>query len=233
MIGQPLQLEICVEVGKRGKLIVLDGGDGVGKTTLAERVAGSPNLGNMRHVSRRHVPDHPKFVNDAMSRINEVLWKIGDSRDFDAEFWISLQAAWFNGLSKIEILPLLRSGIDVLVDGWVYKFFAKLELQGYLRRELDARFEGVLIPDIVILVERDIRSILKTKSDLRPTEMGLHADYVEVSEASFFDYQQRISQVLKRYAEDPRWHIWEMQEEYDVDRSTLEIVNLIEAVLSD
>lgn len=205
-------------------LIVLEGTDGAGKTTLAEAIARRAGESKLLFVSRRCVPDDPPLVHRAMERLSEILWGIGDGLELDAEFWLNVQAAWFVALST-HIRPMLVAGRSVVVDGWTYKFFAKLEIQGYSRAALDARFTSALVPDRVILISRPI-NVLDERTR-RPTEQGLHAGYTSLGTESFRDYQTKIYERLKYYAAQSRWDNLEIGHSASVDDATTSLLQIL------
>lgn len=188
-----------------GTFIALEGPDGVGKSTLAARlgtedyttaVAGLNNPGNTRQrlvfVSRRQISATSDYSATLMKQLAAMLWHSGDAPDLPDGFWVSLQAAWFTAHATTVLDPLLTAGYDVIVDGWVYKFFSKLLLQGYTEPELTAMFGRVRIPDVVVLLTADVGALYDRRhADFRLAELGMHAGYPALGRATFVDYQQR------------------------------------------
>lgn len=94
-----------------------------------------------------------------MTHLAPMLWHSGDEPDLPDSFWVGLQAAWFTAHAETVLQPLLSAGYDVIVDGWLYKFWSKLLIQGYTQRDLDIIFARVRMPDAVVLLTTDINSL--------------------------------------------------------------------------
>ncbi|MFD0200685.1 MULTISPECIES: dTMP kinase [Saccharothrix] len=198
-----------------GRFVALEGIDGVGKTTLAGRVADLTYeqwlAGEGREppgvvfVSRRARSGTSPFAATLMEHLAQMLWHSGDSRDLEPAFWVTLQASWFTAHSTCVIGPVLDSGHDVVVDGWYYKFWSKLLGQGFRRDDLETVFAGVREPDRVILLDADVAAVFDRRADFRPTELGLHAGYRGLDRDSFIDYQGRGLTVLREMARGLGW----------------------------
>src|SRR5690242_1116952 len=113
-----------------GSLIVFEGVDGVGKTTLAEKVADllTPQI---RYVSRRQSATASSDPGRLMESLAGILWRSGVGVEMPLQFWVHLQAAWFAAHREKLIRPLCEKGCNVLVDGGIFKHMAGLLLQGY------------------------------------------------------------------------------------------------------
>lgn len=194
-----------------GRFVALEGIDGCGKTTLAAAVtrpgAAGPtqDAAPIRFVSRRTVPAGDGFVANLMRQHAQMLWHSGDATDLSPEFWVTLQASWYTAMSDALLGPALAAGDNVLVDGWMYKFWSKLLNQGYTLAELQIIFRGARIPDLVVLLEVDAAAVYDRHRNFRPTELGMHAGYAALNRASFIDYQSRGQAHLRRLAEDHGW----------------------------
>jgi thymidylate kinase len=208
---------------RRGVFLALEGPDGVGKTTLAGLLAPTPYAAAVAglpagpgtagdggtplvFVSRRQVSCTSAYAAKVMDRIATVLWHSGDSPDLPDAVWVHTQAAWFTAHSATVLEPLLAAGYDVLVDGWVYRFFGQLVEQGYAQADLDVIFARVRTPDAVLLLTADLAAIYRRRrSGFRPAELGMHAGYSGLGRDTFVDYQRRGLRRLLAYAARPNW----------------------------
>lgn len=211
-----------------GRFIAMEGTDGVGKTSLARRLADisyetavarlaepaatiPPDEGasTLVFVSRRQISATSTYAATLMEHLSTMLWHSGDAPDLSDAFWVSLQAAWFTAHTETVVEPLLGAGFDVVVDGWLYKFFAKLLLQGFTEPDLAVIFDRVRMPDAVLLLQADVGAVYDRRRDFRPAELGMHAAYGELDDLgrdTFVDYQTRTALNLAMLADRHGWH---------------------------
>lgn len=204
-----------------GTFIALEGLDGVGKTSLAERLAdlhyADLNTGNSRptdngqlprqlvYIPRRQISESSLYAATLMNHLSTMLWHSGDAPDLSDAFWVSLQTSWFIAHGETVVAPVLEAGFDVIVDGWYYKLFAKLLLQGFVDRDLDVMFDRVREPNAVLVLLADPGAVFDRRRQFRPAELGMHAGYGELGRDTFIDYQSRASTNLQALAERRGW----------------------------
>lgn len=209
----------------RGRFIAIEGTDGVGKTTLARQladtdyenaVAGLADSTGARplvYVPRRQISSTSTYAASLMEHLSTILWHSGDAPDLSDAFWVSTQAAWFTAHTETVIEPLLAGGFDILVDGWLYKFIARLLLQGFTEHDLAVIFARVRMPDAVLLLLSDVGALYDRRRDFRPAELGMHAGYGELDQLNrdtFIDYQNKTVEILRTFASRHSWPVIEL-----------------------
>lgn len=210
-----------------GRFIALEGTDGVGKTSLARQLAdisyesaiaqltqpttprpAEVGAGSLVFVPRRQISATSAYAATLMEHLSTMLWHSGDAVDLSDAFWVSLQAAWFTAHTETVVGPLLDAGFDVLVDGWLHRFFAKLLLQGFTEPTLAVIFDRVRMPDTVLLLQADVGAVYDRRREFRPAELGMHAGYgglEDLGRDSFIDYQTRTARNLHAFADRHGW----------------------------
>jgi thymidylate kinase len=194
----------------RGRFIAVEGIDGAGKTTLAQIAARILAADGVTFCARKQVCEAPKVVHDAMADLAALLWKRGDCRDdnlLPPGFWLHLQAAWYAAYSHCLLAPQLAAGTTVLVDGWHYKFAAKLRMLGFSQTTLDAAFAQALAPDAVILLDIDPAQAWQRQRNFNQSELGLHQGYRALGRESFLSYQGEVLAGMREFAARYGWTI--------------------------
>lgn len=213
----------------RGKFIVLEGVDGVGKTTLASKL----NLNEeFVHVKRKQISQIHDFIDSQMLKHNKLLWTEDGSMDhlLPTSYWITLQAAWYILLINFVIDPLLKEGKNVIVDGWYYKLKARLLLQEEDMEYVENIFKPILEPDMVLLLNVEFPKIWERKKDFRAYEFGKFKDNsTEEKRDNFIEYQTNTYENLKKIANsNEKWSIVNL-ENYSID----ECANIIKKIILD
>jgi len=228
-----------------GRFIALEGPDGVGKTSLARRlgettyeaaVEAAPGLRSgssqdgrtpLVYVPKRQISRTSGYAAKLMTPLATLLWHSGDAADLSDAFWVALQAAWFTAHAEAVLQPLLSAGYDLIVDGWLYKFWSKLLLQGYSQHDLDVIFARVRMPDAVVLLTADVGSLFDRRQRFRPAELGMHAGYTTLDRRSFADYQQAGLDLLHSFAEQHQWPVVQLDLERSAEETAAAIAPLI------
>lgn len=190
-------------------LIVLEGVDGVGKTTLAKEIASRDP--SFSYVSRHDLPSLEDYRRSQMQQVASLMWA-PEGGKFDhllpTDYWIFLQTTWYTLLNQFVINPLLENNKSVVIDGWYYKFLARLEIQGHDINYLKLVFDRIPKPDHVILLQSDVENIFRRKKHFRSCEVGFNAannprDFKNL----FIQHQTQTNNNLLKYAEALSWSV--------------------------
>jgi dTMP kinase len=206
-----------------GAVIVLEGIDGAGKTTLAPLVA---ELVDGRFISRKTVPERPATAKATLNSLATALWESGGGAELPTDYWLHLQLAWYTAFSSLTI-PAASGTTRVVIDGWYYKFLAKLVAGGCSADDLLTMFRGVTKPTQVVLLVVDADAAWRRRSAFRDSELGAHAGYETLGENSFIDYQTRVSSILERFAIRFNWKTIRVTTSESADRTAMRIAALL------
>lgn len=193
-----------------GLFIAVEGIDGAGKTTLSQIAAQTLVADGVTFCARKQVCKAPKVVHDATADLAALLWQRGDCRDdnlLPPGFWLHLQAAWYAAYSHCLLAPMIADGNIILVDGWYYKFSAKLRMLGFDQKALDAAFAQARTPDAVILLDIDPAQAWERQRRFNQSELGLHQGYRALGRESFLNYQGEVLAGMHDFAVRYGWTV--------------------------
>ena len=178
-----------------GRLIVFEGPDGVGKTTLSLETT---RLLNERGQSSEYFA----FPGREPDTVGRLVYEIHHSRrgiqDINATAVQVLHVAAHVDAIERQIKPRLTRGVDVILDRywwstWVYGITDGIDpyvLQALI--DVEERVWGRLVPAVVILVERD--SPLHRPDDSQPRWKKLVTEYADL--ARRVQVKQRVERVV-------------------------------------
>jgi dTMP kinase len=206
-------VSIALEGPKRadavpGVLIVVEGIDGVGKTTLAARLAD--------HLRSQGHPVLPvtRFMVTALTRLWQYLVKTDGVDQHDAA--LLAVADYYTGLAQ-SLQPALAVGEFVVADRYIYSHQVHYALRGVSLKQLRAWFAPALAADVVFYIDLPVEeALVRLKSQNKPDFWECGLDYrlglsigrawydfddcrppTEVLEAHFVAHQQ-VAQTLFR-----------------------------------
>ena len=189
--------------------ISLEGIDGSGKTTLAKELAKKND--DLYFVSRKDLPSVDGFIKEQMRKVASLMWTSNHGmldHLLPTDYWIFLQLTWYCLLYEFTIKPLIESKKNIVIDGWYYKFWARLELQNIDIKYLKVLFSHIPAPDHVILLDVNVEDIFLRKTGFKAYEMGSHiTGQSENTTTSFMEFQNGTFKNLKKYSSELDWDI--------------------------
>lgn len=218
-----------------GALIVLEGIDGAGKSTLRDPVASRlTDLGVTAHHTKEPATA-PQFAHNSMCTLASLLWSGADAPSDHLQgshYWLYLQALWYAQASRFVVEPKLTRGESLVADGWYFKFYAKLRLQGFETGFLDSVFAPALKPDVVVLLDPEVPAVWERRG-FSCSEMGLHANEHDLGRESFVRYQSGVRESLLELGAEHGWIVASVHQTEDVARTADRVARLVRARLSE
>lgn len=179
-----------------GHLIVIEGTDGVGRSTQIELLGPWLELEGWA-VSNTGWTRSP-LLSDT---INEA--KAGHA--LTTTTFSLLYAADFADRLEHQILPALRAGSIVIADRYMYTAFARNAVMGVDPRWTEQLFGMALVPDLVIYLAVDVDTLVPRVlggKGMDYWESGMHLALGHDLYDSFVHYQRRLIAEYDRLAEE-------------------------------
>ena len=170
----------------KGKLIVIEGTDGVGRTTQIER------LRNWLEIQGHGVVETGWTRSELMSSLIQLA-KEGNTLTRDT-FGL-LYATDFADRLENQIIPALRSGFIVLSDRYVYTAFARHTARSGTAEWIRGVFGYAIVPDMVLYLRTDVPSLVPrviSSKGMDYWESGMDLHLGEDLYDSFCVYQARV-----------------------------------------
>lgn len=198
---------------QRGKLISLEGIDGSGKSSTADRIINSELFPGILFFDKKDLSFiKSTFVRKQLSSIKKALWDYPKSEDISLmgdHHWLCLLASWYSAVGKQIELDYLQKGNSVIVDGWYYKYIARFSLKNeYSQSKLRIIFDNILEPDFSIFLSIDpyiAYSRKKKDMQIASSESGQLDGYVGKESETFVKYQTDVSNIYVQLAKELNW----------------------------
>ena len=174
-----------------GKLIVIEGADGSGRTTQVNLL--TQWLEREGYYVENTRLKQSKLVADELSSAQQgtVLGRTTMSLFYATDFADQLEN---------RILPALRSGAVVVCDRYIYTLMARDIVRGADREWLHHLYDFALIPNLIIYLKVDADLLLarnfKNQSVLNYWESGMDIGLSADRYDSFMEYQNQINQAF-------------------------------------
>jgi len=194
------------EAAKRGKLIVMAGIDGAGKSTLASALCTTlKNAGHEAILAGKHTVDVPsdEDLSQYLDAVNAVVYrrKASVGQACGDHYWLFALAAWYSLQDRLVVLPALQAGTHVILDNSHHKILARYTVNSEVPAGVAGQvFAHLTTPDMVLLLRVTAEEALLRKPDFTPLEAGR----TEASQRHFISYQDKVAEELSRQA-DQRW----------------------------
>jgi dTMP kinase len=182
-------------------LIVIEGTDGVGRTTQVER------LRSWLEIQGHGVVETGWTRSDLMSSLIQLA-KEGHTLTRDT-FGL-LYATDFADRLESQILPSLRSGFIVISDRYVYTAFARHAVRGGSPEWIRNVYGFALVPDVVIYLRADVPTLVRRvigSKGMDYWEAGMDMHMGNDLYDSFCAYQQKMLDDYEAMAKDYKFDV--------------------------
>ncbi len=180
----------------KGSLIVLEGTDGVGRSTQIEA------LTQWLEVQGYGV------VNTGWTRsplLAETINEAKAGHELNVTTFSLLYAADFADRLENQIIPALRAGFIVLADRYMYTAFARNAVMGADAQWTRKLFGFAVVPDLVLYLRIDVRRLIPRVLESKGMdywESGMHLKLGGDIFDSFRRYQTRLIREYDAIAEE-------------------------------
>jgi len=178
----------------RGSLIVIEGTDGVGRSTQIEQ------LTRWLEVQGYGV------VNTGWTRsplLAETINEAKAGHELNVTTFSLLYAADFADRLENQIIPALRAGFIVVADRYMYTAFARNALMGADAEWTRKLFGFAVVPDLILYLRIDVKHLVPRVLESKGMdywESGMHLKLGSDIFESFRRYQARILREYERMA---------------------------------
>ncbi len=221
-----------------GKLIVIEGTDGVGRTT---------------HMNALHEwleLDGHAVMTTGLTRsplLGAAIEAAKAGHNLNVNTFTLLYAADFADRLENQIIPALKAGFIVLADRYMYTAFARAIVRGADRNWVHGVFGFALLPDIVIYLDTTIDSLVPRvmRSDPDAWELesqGANQELLDYWESgmdmrlgrdiydSFVNYQRRLLSEFHKMSDEFGFAVIET-EPHDIDSVNKQLRKVIKGIL--
>ncbi|MFC7923905.1 dTMP kinase [Streptomyces cinereoruber] len=188
-------------------LIVLEGIDGSGKTTVARLVAEALGPGGAVPAGKKDVGAVDPATAARAAALRDLVWSSPEAHGdtYGAAHWILLIASWYAGLARLR--PELTDADTVTVmDGWYYRNIAKTLIREPLDPHwVESLFAPVPEPALTVLLDVDPEVARSRRGTFKDTELGRWDGFTGPPHEAFRDYQSVVRRALLRMAAERDW----------------------------
>jgi dTMP kinase len=180
----------------RGSLIVVEGTDGVGRSTQIDQLIPWLEL-------QGYAVTNTGWTRSAL--LSETINEAKAGHALTTTTFSLLYAADFADRLENNIIPALRAGFIVLADRYMYTAFARNAAMGADRKWTRDLFGCALIPDLVLYLKIDVDDLIPRVLEGKGMdywESGMHVALGSDIFESFVRYQGRLIREYNRLARE-------------------------------
>src|SRR4030095_7487823 len=187
----------AVEAGElKGKLVVVEGTDGVGRST---------HIGLLKEwlESKGHAVVETGMTRAALA--GKGLKAAKEGHPLGGITMSLFYAPDFADRRGNEMIPALRAGFVVLTDRYIYSLMARATIRGADPRWMKGVYEFALKPDIIIYLRANVDDLVKRvahTAGFNYWESGMDLHLGEDMYDSFIEYQSRLLAVFDHMADE-------------------------------
>lgn len=185
----------------KGKIIVIEGTDGVGRSTQIELLRDWLEVQGFATIETGWTRSE---------LIGQTITEAKEGHNLNKWTFNLLYATDFADRLENQIIPALRAGYIVLADRYIYTAFARAHVRGVDPQWVRDLFGFALVPDIVFYLKIDVKTLIQrvleaggmdyweSGQDLSP-----HSDLYD----SFKKYQSQLLKVYDQLALELNFHV--------------------------
>ncbi len=180
----------------RGSLIVVEGTDGVGRSTQIELLKSWLEV-------QGHAVTSTGWTRSPL--LEETINEAKAGHQLTVTTFSLLYAADFADRLENEIIPALRAGFIVLADRYMYTAFARNAVMGAGRQWTYDLFGTALVPDLVLYLKIDLKNLIPRVLEGKGMdywESGMHLALGSDIFESFRRYQTRLIREYNQLSTD-------------------------------
>lgn len=208
----------------KGTLIVLEGADGVGRSTHVALL--KQWFENAGHAVLDTGMTRSALAGKGLEAATEgnTLGPIAMSLFYATDFADRLEN---------EIIPALRAGFVVLTDRYIYSLMARAIVRGAEPQWIKGVFEFALKPDIVLYLRADVDQLVQRvvqTTGFNYWESGMDLHLGDDMYESFLEYQGRLRTIFDGMSGEYRFHVIEAAA--PIDHVCNEVRNALEPLFA-
>lgn len=194
-----------------GQLIVFEGLDGAGKTSVSELVVRALVERGCQcvYLRKKSAEVANGYLDSQLKAMAELIWGYNEDDPIDRLgdwHWLHKMTSYFNALDECFVGPALEQGNIVIADNWYFKFLARFaQKPKAIADHALACLSTVRSPNLVVYLKLspEIAALRKERFSLGESGYmdGMHGATV----SNFVTYQERISKTMDEMATAQGW----------------------------